>query len=138
MDLYTVLQKLLGLEGRDIYDVSAYIGIDDNGIPVLGGWILKTEDDPKVEGTFKYINGRWVKQHDGDEDEIPIPEQQKEKWSWEEEIPKLHVTCTKISGLCDETKGGTLMWSQLSFLGELIKDFLNNPIVKFSGIKEGN
>lgn len=47
---------------------------------------------------------------------------------------KLKQTCEKIISLSNENIDGALMISQLECLGENIKDFIKNPIVKNSGI----
>ena len=51
-----------------------------------------------------------------------------------ENFDKLKSTCQKIIELSDENIDGNLMYSQLEFLGENIKQFINNPIIKNSGI----
>lgn len=56
-------------------------------------------------------------------------------WNWKDELPKLAQTCDKISSLTKEaTEDGSLMHSQLMFIGDLIREFVNSPIVKQSGI----
>ena len=57
-----------------------------------------------------------------------------EKTFTKENFDTLKKTCQKIILLSDENVDGTLMYSQLSMLGENIKDFVDNPIVKNSGI----
>jgi hypothetical protein len=47
----------------------------------------------------------------------------------------LRKTCQSIESLCNENEQGDLMHSQLVMLGENIKAFVENPIVKNSGIK---
>ncbi len=51
-----------------------------------------------------------------------------------ENIENLSQTCKKISNLLDENVDGAFMASQLIFLGQLIRDFANNPIAKNSGM----
>lgn len=51
-----------------------------------------------------------------------------------ENCDSLKKTCEKIISLIDENVDGSLMMSQLQFLGENIKEFKENPIVKNSGI----
>ena len=46
----------------------------------------------------------------------------------------LQSTCEKIISLCKENVDGSLMASQLIFLGDNIADFVENPIVKTSGL----
>lgn len=52
-----------------------------------------------------------------------------------ENFDKLKETCANIIIVSEDNVNGDLMLSQLLFLGELIADFINNPIVKNSGIK---
>lgn len=49
-------------------------------------------------------------------------------------IDALSTTCRQISSLLEENVDGNLMHSQLEILGEKIKEFVSNPIVKNSGI----
>lgn len=51
-----------------------------------------------------------------------------------ENVQALKLTCDKISGLTKESVDGQFMLTQLEFLGNLIKEFRDNPIVKNSGI----
>ena len=51
-----------------------------------------------------------------------------------ENFDKLKNTCQKIIALSDENIDGNLMYSQMVFLGENIKEFVENPIIKNSGI----
>ena len=51
-----------------------------------------------------------------------------------ENFDSLKTTCDKMSSLSDENIDGKLMATQLMFLGDLIKEFKNNPIIKNSGI----
>ena len=51
-----------------------------------------------------------------------------------ENFEKLQSTCEKIISLCKENVDGSLMFSQLEFLGGNIKEFAKNPIVKNSGL----
>lgn len=44
-------------------------------------------------------------------------------------------TCTKISNLSKENVDGALMTVQLMCLGEAIREFMDNPIIKNSGIR---
>jgi DNA gyrase/topoisomerase IV subunit B len=46
----------------------------------------------------------------------------------------LKRTCEKIILISDENVDGALMATQLEFLAENIKEFVENPIVKYSGI----
>ena len=50
------------------------------------------------------------------------------------DIDNLNTTCLKINLLLNEEVDGCLMMSQLMMLGENIKEFIDNPIVKNSGI----
>lgn len=49
-------------------------------------------------------------------------------------IDELKRACKNIQSLCDENVDGALMMSQKLMLGEGIKQFINNPIVKNSGL----
>ena len=51
-----------------------------------------------------------------------------------ENLDDLKATCEKIISLVDENVNGDLMMAQLVMLGERIKDFKENPIIKSSGI----
>jgi hypothetical protein len=51
-----------------------------------------------------------------------------------ENIEKLSETCKKIISLLDENVDGSFMAVQLICLGDQIKDFEKNPIVKDSGL----
>lgn len=51
-----------------------------------------------------------------------------------ENLLALQSICVKINNLCAENVDGDLMLSQKMFLGALIKDFANTPIVAMSGI----
>ena len=51
-----------------------------------------------------------------------------------ENIETLKSTCNKIILLLNEHIDGNLMMSQLMCLGDDIKEFITNPIVKNSGI----
>jgi len=51
-----------------------------------------------------------------------------------ENFESLKQTCEKIIKLADENVDGKLMYTQLTFLGDNIKEFVKNPIVKNSGI----
>jgi len=57
-------------------------------------------------------------------------------WKWSEELPKLKQTCNKIVWLIEESVDGALMHSQQVFLADLVKEFVNNPVVKYSGVLE--
>lgn len=57
-----------------------------------------------------------------------------EKVFTSENFDNLKQSCQKISSLCDENIDGDLMMSQLIILGDKIKEFNNNPIVKTSGL----
>ena len=46
----------------------------------------------------------------------------------------LQATCQKIVNLLDENENGELMVVQKMFLGDLITEFINNPIICKSGI----
>jgi hypothetical protein len=52
----------------------------------------------------------------------------------EENVDQLKKTCEKIISLCNESTKGKFMMTQLMFLGDNIKDFKRNPIVKTSGV----
>lgn len=58
----------------------------------------------------------------------------KNKTFTKENCDSLKKTCEKIISLLDENIDGSLMASQLQCLGEDIKEFKENPIVKNSGI----
>ena len=49
-------------------------------------------------------------------------------------IDDLSSVCHKIISLLEQNVDGSLMMTQLMFLGEDIKEFVENPIVKNSGI----
>lgn len=49
-------------------------------------------------------------------------------------IDDLKRICTNINSILDEHCDGDLMLSQKIMLGENIKDFVDNPIVKNSGL----
>ena len=49
-------------------------------------------------------------------------------------IESLSQTCKKIISVLDENVNGDFMAVQLICLGDQIKEFKNNPIVKNSGI----
>lgn len=51
-----------------------------------------------------------------------------------ENIENLQKTCLKLDTVCGEHIDGSLMHSQMVFVGELIKEFLANPIVATSGL----
>jgi hypothetical protein len=51
-----------------------------------------------------------------------------------ENIESLKNTCNKIILILNEHIDGNLMLSQLMCLGDSIKEFITNPIVKNSGI----
>lgn len=51
-----------------------------------------------------------------------------------ENMDNLKKVCSKTILIIDENVDGQLMLSQLQFLAENIKAFVNNPIVKNSGI----
>lgn len=51
-----------------------------------------------------------------------------------ENFNNLKKSCEKIIRLCDENIDGNLMAAQLIFLGENIKELIENSIVKSSGI----
>jgi hypothetical protein len=51
-----------------------------------------------------------------------------------ENFDQLKSTCQKIISLSEENIDGNLMYTQMVFLGENIKEFVENPIVKNSGI----
>lgn len=53
-----------------------------------------------------------------------------------ENFDNLKRTCQNIISLSDENVDGQLMASQLIMLGEKIKEFSNNPIIKTSGCFE--
>ena len=59
---------------------------------------------------------------------------EKEKIFTKENFEDLKSTCRRIILLSDENIDGDLMMSQLLILGNLIKEFKENPIVKNSGI----
>lgn len=56
-----------------------------------------------------------------------------EKTFTTENFNKLRKTCENIISLSDENIDGSLMMCQLELLGEKIKEFSNNPIIKNSG-----
>jgi hypothetical protein len=49
-------------------------------------------------------------------------------------IDNLSNVCYKIVSLLEQNIDGNLMMTQLMFLGEDIKEFVENPIVKNSGV----
>jgi len=51
-----------------------------------------------------------------------------------ENFDNLIKTCQKIILISKENIDGNLMFSQLTFLADDIKDFIDNPIVHNSGI----
>jgi hypothetical protein len=51
-----------------------------------------------------------------------------------ENFKRLISTCEKIIGISEENIDGNLMAIQFILLGENIKEFTENPIVKNSGI----
>jgi hypothetical protein len=51
-----------------------------------------------------------------------------------ENIDNLSNVCYKIANLLEQNVDGSLMMTQLMFLGENIKEFVENPIVKNSGV----
>jgi len=53
-----------------------------------------------------------------------------------ENFDNLKRTCQNIISLSDENVDGQLMAAQLIMLGEKIKEFGNNPIIKTSGCFE--
>lgn len=53
-----------------------------------------------------------------------------------ENLTSLQDVSVKITNLCAQNINGKLMFSKLTFLGSLIKDFAENPIVKTSEIIE--
>ena len=57
-----------------------------------------------------------------------------EKTFSKENIENLSQTCKKIISLLDENIDGDFMAIQLVCLGDQIKDFKENPIIKNSGI----
>lgn len=75
----------------------------------------------------------WVDQYWHGEDELELTS---DTWKWSEELSKLKQTCNKINSLIDESCNGDLMYSQQVFLADLIKEFVNNPVVKYSGVLE--
>jgi hypothetical protein len=52
-----------------------------------------------------------------------------------EKLVALQSICVKINNLCAEQVDGNLTYSQMIFLGSLIKEFMTTPIVLSSGIK---
>ncbi len=52
-----------------------------------------------------------------------------------ENFNKFKNTCVKIISLCNENVDGSLMTIQLICLAEVIKEFNENPIVKYSGVR---
>jgi hypothetical protein len=51
-----------------------------------------------------------------------------------ENIENLSQTCKKITSLLDENTDSSFMAVQLVCLGDRIKDFMKNPIVRNSGL----
>jgi hypothetical protein len=53
-----------------------------------------------------------------------------------ENFKELRINCEDIIYLCKEAEkdNGDLMFSQLRWFGELIEKFVENPIIKNSGI----
>jgi hypothetical protein len=52
----------------------------------------------------------------------------------ESNVNELSNICRNIDNLCKEAIDGQLMYSQLVYLGQLIKEFKDNPIINKSGI----
>lgn len=52
----------------------------------------------------------------------------------EANMKSLGDTCQKMADLTKESVNGDLMHSQLEFLGDLIEQFVKNPIVATSGL----
>jgi hypothetical protein len=59
-----------------------------------------------------------------------------EKTFTKENIDNLSQTCKKIISLLDENVDGDFMMAQLICLGDRIKEFKENPIIKNSGIHD--
>jgi len=60
-----------------------------------------------------------------------------EKTFTKENFDKLKDSCQKIERICDDADfDGDLSLMELIYFGELIKDFVGNPIVCKSGILE--
>ena len=57
-----------------------------------------------------------------------------EKTFTTENFDDLIITCARIVSLSKESVDGNMMLSQLMFLGKLIIEFAENPIIKKSGI----
>ena len=57
-----------------------------------------------------------------------------EKTFTKENVENLSQTCKKIISLLDENSNGDFMMAQLICLGDRIKEFKDNPIIKNSGI----
>jgi len=74
-------------------------------------------------GDKLFINGKEIKLKEEDNEE---------DFAWAEELPKLASISSKLHSLIKDRD--SLSWSQLSFLGVFIKEFKENPIVKFSGV----
>jgi len=55
-----------------------------------------------------------------------------------ENFDKLKLTCQQIVLLSDANINGDLMFAQLQMLGDKIKEFVDNPIVKTSGCLPDN
>jgi hypothetical protein len=55
-----------------------------------------------------------------------------------ENFDKLKRICEKIIAISNENVDGSLMTAQLVCLGDNIKDFIENPIIKTSGITSTN
>lgn len=59
-----------------------------------------------------------------------------EKIFTKENCDDLKRICKQIESLMDENVDGALMMSQKMLLAEKIKEFHNNPIIKYSGVSE--
>lgn len=56
----------------------------------------------------------------------------------EANMKSLGDICQKVADLTKESVDGDLMHSQLEFLGNLIEQFVKNPIVATSGLVDSN
>jgi hypothetical protein len=57
-----------------------------------------------------------------------------ENYWTKENCDKLQETCEKTANLLKENVDGSLMYSQLVFLADLIKEYKANPIIYYSGV----
>lgn len=90
---------------------------------------------PKLKPIFElYKAVTWLLNRSENKPAINEIKMENRKVFTPENINNLIGTCEKIVSVSKVNIDGALMWSQMSFLGKLIEDFVNNPIVYESGI----